>query len=157
LRTSLTIQAAIILVLTAVSETRSADVFLRFKVIRPVAEHYRVGVRGHRHQGPVWYIPEKTYDAVGGAWSEWIDLRDWPLHGRLNRVGGLAEWPSLRIAVHAVEKSKPETRNSKLETGNSPGCALDVQLADGASEDKVVIRFTESSESDTICFLIPTP
>jgi hypothetical protein len=129
----------------AAREAWGAEVFLRFRITRPAAERFNVGVRGHRHEGPVWFIPEKTYSAPGGAWSDWIDLRDWPLHGRLNRTGGLAEWPTLRIAVH------PET------PAGTAGCALDVQLADGPAEDRVVISFSETSESDTICFLVPHP
>ena len=61
-------------------------------------------------------------------------------HGRTGRVADAQAGRPRRPAV-----------------ANSNDCSFDVQLADAPSEDKVVISFSESSEAETICFLIPHP
>ncbi|GMU23460.1 MAG: hypothetical protein AMXMBFR13_35380 [Phycisphaerae bacterium] len=131
---------------TGALPVRAAEVFIRFRLTEPSGERFRVRVGGHCHHGPNWFPSGKSAEVKGDAWSDWIDLRDWPLHERAQRVGGLAEWPSLKLSV------------SRLSEGEEiAGCAFEVQLADAPAEDKVVISFSERSASETIGFLVPHP
>jgi hypothetical protein len=132
------IVAALVILFVATSAD-AADVFLRFRVTEPPGEKFHATVSGWRHEDP-WYLPSVSADVAGGAWSEWLDLTKWPLHARLDRAGGIAEWPAARIAV---ERAK--------------GCTLEAQLADRADAAAVVHSFTEKTGSDTIAFLLPTP
>src|SRR5437867_1280482 len=95
-----------------------AGVFVRFKVLEPAATKLHATLGGWRHSDP-WYLPEKEADLARDTWSDWIDLSSWPWHERLNRAGGIAEWPALRITVTKADDS------SKIK-----GCRLQVQLAD---------------------------
>lgn len=139
----------IILLLFVVSATsgiaQAAAVFARFKVIEPAVGEVQLKVGGFIHNDP-WYLPTATMRANGGQWSEWLDVSKWPLHGRLDRSGGIAEWPAMRVTVSMKDQRKP-----------IQGCRLSVELADAPSEKAVVHSFSESSESDTIAFLLPTP
>ena len=129
----------------AVAPGRAADVFVRLKIVEPPAGKFRVTLGGFIHVEN-WYLPTQTVDVEGGRQSPWIDLRKWPLHGRLEREGGLAEWPVMKVSL-----ARPG--------GNEPvrGCALEVQLADKPDEQAVVLEFTERSGSDSIAFLLPHP
>ncbi len=136
----------ICVILTAAHVGQAAELFIRVKVKQPTGERCRIRVGGHRHEGPAWTLPERTFEAVPGQWSEWFDLSEYPLHKRLRRAGGLAEWPSLKLTVRNVGS------DAEIE-----GCAMECQLADQPAEDHVVVSFSEHSESDTICFLLPNP
>jgi hypothetical protein len=70
----------------------------------------------------------------------------WPWHGKLDRAGGIAEWPAMRATVSRVGEG-PAVK----------GATLDVQLAERAEEASVVHSFTERTGSATIAFLVPTP
>jgi hypothetical protein len=124
---------------------RAAEVFLRLKVVQPAEGSFSAEVSGYRHEDP-WYLPTIQVQTTGGTWSGWIDLSKWPLHGRLDRAGGIAEWPSLRVTI-ARTGDKPA-----IQTG-----AVAVQIADRADENAIVHAFTESSGSNVIAFLLPTP
>lgn len=130
---------------TFAERAQAADVFVRVKVLAPAGARFRASFGGHRHAGEPWQFPETSTDAPGGAWSAWVDLRKWPWHGRLDREGGLAEWPSMMIGI----------RRSPGEPVR--GCSMAVQLADAPDAGHVVHDFTETSESNTIGFLVPTP
>jgi hypothetical protein len=124
---------------------RAADVFVRLKVVDPPTGKFRVTLGGFIHVEN-WYLPAQTVDVEGGRQSPWIDLRKWPLHPRLDREGGLAEWPAMKLSLARLG-------------GNEPirGCVFDVQLADKPEEQAVVLAFTEQSGSDSIAFLLPHP
>jgi hypothetical protein len=124
----------------------AAEVYIRAKITEPGAGNWRLVLGGHRHEGPQWFLPDMGVDAEAGRWSGWVDLTKWPLHGRIDRAGGLAEWPSVSIRLQ-----RPGG-NDRLS-----GCRLEVQIADRPEETAVVIAFGESSESDTIAFLLPSP
>jgi hypothetical protein len=83
---------SIVLALSAfgLGAARAADVFVRFKVLEPPGEKFRVNAGGFIHV-PNWYLSGESVEVAGGQWSRWLDLRKWPLHGRLDREGGLAE------------------------------------------------------------------
>jgi hypothetical protein len=123
----------------------AAGVYARFMVVTPGEGAFELRVGGYIHVEP-WYLPNARVDASGGAWTEWFDASKWPLHGRLDRSGGIAEWPAMRVTVARKGKGGP-----------IHGCSLKVQLADAPSEQGVIHSFTENSESDTIAFLLPTP
>jgi hypothetical protein len=128
---------------------RSLKVFLRVQVLEPErTSKVTLVLKGHRHLGANWYLPEKKVDIPGRGWSEWIDLSDWPWHGKMSRAGGVAEWCSVRLSLDRAKNGE------ELPKG---GCALRVQVADAPREDAVVHDFTEKSESKTTGFLLPTP
>jgi len=131
--------------LLTATPAEAADVFLRCKVVEPAGEKFKVAVGGHIHEAN-WSLPGQTVEVARDQWSPWVDLTKWPLHGRLNRVGGLAEWPSLKLTLARADGGLPIT-----------ACTLEVQLADKPEEASVVIAFTEKSGSATIGFLLPHP
>src|SRR5206468_2042784 len=92
-----------------------ADVFIRVKVIEPTGAQFKITFGGHRHAGEPWQFPEPSTQAAGGAWSPWTDLSKWPWHGKIDRVGGVAEWPSMRVGVQRLEPAGP-----------THGCTLEV-------------------------------
>lgn len=122
-----------------------ADVFVRVRVAEPASPKFRIVIGGYRHAGDPWQFPEITTETAGGAWSSWVDLRKWPWHGKVDREGGLAEWPSMRIGIQAGGE---RIRGC---------CAMQVQLADAPDQGHVVHDFTEKSDSDQIGFLVPHP
>jgi len=140
------LSAGLLALLLACAAGRAANVFARCRVLAPNAVQYRITAAGFIHE-PNWYLPAKTQTVTGAnTWSEWFDLTDWPLHGKLNREGGVAEWPAMSLKVAIVGSGTAVA-----------GCTFQVQLADAASTESIVIDFTESSGSDTIAFLLPHP
>ncbi len=136
-----------ITVLCCTAVASGAEIFVRARVLEPLGERFLLLTGGHLHKGdPVWYLPQEKVEVQGNQWSDWIDLRKWDLHGRMNRVGGVAEWPSMKLTVRRVDKPDPIR-----------GCLLEVELADRPDPQAVVIRFQERSGSDTIGFLLPHP
>lgn len=136
--------AGLLAVLTP--SARAADIYIRVKVLDPADQPVRVTTGGYRHTAnPSWYLPSETFEVQPGQWSEWRDLTQWPLHGRANRAGGIAEWPSMTLAA-ALANNEPVK-----------GVKFAVQLADAPRDDAVVIDFTESSQSAKIGFLLPHP
>jgi hypothetical protein len=124
---------------------RAADVFVRFRVTRPAGEPFRVAVGGFPHKEP-WHFPERTAEVAAGAWSDWVDLRDWPWPPRFRRAGGVAEWPAMWL------------RAARSGSGEAVhGVTFEVQLADQRADAGVVHSFSETSESATVAFLVPHP
>ena len=92
-------QVAIVLWLS-VATLYSADVYARFKIIKLEKGTYSLVTGGHRHTAnPSWYLPSEKLVVTAEQWSAWIDMTKWPLHGRQNREGGKAEWPSMKVSV----------------------------------------------------------
>ncbi len=119
--------------------------FLRFRVQQPGDGPLQATVGGTRKQGPEWYLPNRRVSVTAGEWSEWIDMTNWPLHKRLTRAGGVAEWPSGFIKVR---------RASDRELVK--GCTIDLQISH-APQEPADISATESGGEDTVWFLIPRP
>ena len=135
--------AAFTLVWLAAATAFAGDVYVRARVLEPAAEAHRLTTGGHRHDGPnEWYLPAKVVDVRDG-WSEWIDASAWKLHGRLDRVGGVAEWPSMKLSVAGDAAAS--------------GVRLRIQLADRPAEDAVLIDVEEASGSNTVAFLLVHP
>lgn len=137
--------AMVVMIWLGAPAVSAAGVFARFMVVTPSAGAFQLTVSGYSHLDP-WHLPASQLDAAGGAWTGWLDASTWPLHGRLDRSGGVAEWPAMRVTV--AQKGAPSAIH---------GCSLKVELADAPSAQGVVRSFTETSESDTIAFLLPTP
>jgi hypothetical protein len=133
---------------------RAADVFVRFKVLEPPGERFRVSAGGFIHV-PNWSLPGESVEVAGGQWSRWLDLRKWPLHGRLDREGGLAEWPAMKLTLNRMDGDKPIRGGShdRQECLSS----VEVQLADKPDAESVVISFREKGGSNAIAFLLPHP
>ncbi len=135
------LSVAICVVCTTV---RAADIYLRARVIEPTltqsTKGQKLAIGGHPHEDP-WTFPLKT-TAASNEWSEWVNLSDWKWHGRMNRAGGIAEWPSVMIT---------------LEPASKTGVAMEVELGDAPTDAGVVLKFTERSESSVIGFLVPNP
>lgn len=131
-------------------EKPKSPFFMRFKIIQPSELKFKVIVGGFRHKGGTtwsdWVLPNSTIDVNGGSWSEWLDLTKNPWHERLNRAGGIAEFPSLKLTAQPV--------NATIPIGNH---TYNVQLADAPNEKNVLISFTEQSETNIIGFLAPYP
>ena len=87
------VSISLVLAVFGLSAVQAADVFVRFKVLEPPGEKFRVTAGGYIHVAN-WRLPDQRVEVAGGQWSRWLDLRKWPLHGRLDREGGLAEWPA---------------------------------------------------------------
>jgi hypothetical protein len=141
------LNAALVAALLGVfaGSARCADIYLRFQVINPPSGRFKVTTGGYRHVDP-WYLPSESVEVEGGAWSRWVDLTRFPLHGKIDRSGGVAEWPTMSLALSPADGGKAIA-----------GCAFHVQLADKPDENSVVIDFRETGASNVICFLLPGP
>lgn len=128
-----------------IAQTKS-PFFIRFKVLQSNEFQFRVTSSGFRHLGENWYLPTKNTEVVGGNWSEWLDFTDYPWHEKLNRAGGIAEFPSIKLS--AVPLNTKE---------NFAGYTFEVQLADAPNEKNIVVSFTEKSATNIIVFLAPYP
>lgn len=124
--------------------------FMRFKVVKPSEGRFKIASGGYRHIGGKtwsdWYLPNAVTEVSGGTWSNWIDMTNYPWHEKLNRAGGIAEFPSIRLAANLEDSITPVNN-----------CTFAVQLADAPDEKNVLVSFTENSESNTIIFLAPYP
>ena len=93
--------------------------FVRVKLLEPPATTYFVRLGGHIHESP-WSLPSQTWpadadrDAVrrvaAGQFTEWFDIGRWAgakLHGRMNRAGGIAEFPNVTIGKDGMEIDVP--------------------------------------------------
>ncbi|MGI8669881.1 MAG: hypothetical protein ACR2J3_08530, partial [Aridibacter sp.] len=121
------------------------SVYIRFKVNKPASQNLNITIWGYKHEEP-WYFPKIEVNAKADQWSEWINLTKWDWHGKVNRSGGLAEYPAISLIIQDLTNDTP-VKDSEFE----------VQLADSPSEKDVVISFTEQSNSDRIIFLAPYP
>jgi hypothetical protein len=137
--------AVLALAFVSVSAAQAAEVFARLKVVEPAGKKFRVTTGGHIHVEN-WYLPETRLEVAGGQWSAWIDMTKWPLHGRLDRSGGVAEWPSMRLQLQRLD-----------DEGPIRGCTLAVELADRPDPQAVVIAFQEKGGGDAVEFLVPHP
>lgn len=140
------IACLIVLMLLAavVSPAVAADIYVRARVIGPAAPKHTFTFGAWVHVEP-WTLPTENREAEGDQWTPWLDLTKWKLHGRLNREGGIAEWPAMNISI-ADGSGKPIV-----------GCELEVQLADKPDPAHVVIQFREKGGSNMVAFLLPHP
>jgi hypothetical protein len=126
-------------------------VFIRFKLIEPAATTYFVRVGAHIHEPP-WSLQPRAWPTgadreaarrvAAGRFTEWLDVRRWAgekLHGRMNRAGGVAEFPNVTVEV---------------VTGPVPTHRLVIELATAPDEAAVVRQFEESFEGHRTSVLV---
>src|SRR4051812_47678497 len=96
----ITRHAAICLVcLCCCTCVRAASIYLRARIIEPAGQRFKVSAGGHPHEDPWAFQPPHNFEATGNAWSQWVNLSDWKWHGRHDREGGIAEWPSMMLTI----------------------------------------------------------
>lgn len=131
-------------------EKPKSPFFLRFKIAQPIGNKFKVIIGGFRHKGGTtwsdWVLRNTTVDAESGVWTNWIDLTDYNWHEKLNRAGGIAEFPALRLTA------SPQTTPNALSN-----YTYEVQLADAPNDKSVLVSFTEKSETNVVAFLAPYP
>ncbi|NQT84022.1 hypothetical protein HQ563_13430 [bacterium] len=137
---------------TAGATAAENGVFVRLKLLHPQSEKYFVRLGGHIHISP-WYLRRAVipYGADGeaakrlatGEWTGWFDLKAHAgelLHGRLNRAGGVAEFPN--ITAEFVTEGKHPRRVAVIELATAP------------VPERVVKRFEESFTGSRTTFLV---
>ncbi|MGI8602204.1 MAG: hypothetical protein ACR2OZ_04305 [Verrucomicrobiales bacterium] len=113
------------------AEGRADGVVVRIKVVEPAGNGWKVKLGGYIHNDP-WRLPEVQAEVPKDGFSLWIDLAAafrGKLHGRLNRAGGVAEFPN----VTADFSAGPEGTKK-----------LVIELATAADEKAVAKRFEET-------------
>jgi len=127
-------------------------VHVRFKLVEPADTAWHVRLGGHTHR-PNWRLPagtippgadrDKTLRIPPGQFSDWFDLKAHAgksLHGRLNRAGGVAEFPN--VTARFVTDSPAPRRHILIE------------LAERPSARSVVKRMEESFTGELTSFLV---
>jgi hypothetical protein len=157
------VRTTLLAVLLAPSLAVAAEhqVFLRFRVHEPAVTPLRAELGGWRHQGEQWTFPTQNVGEVKpGEWTQWIDLSEWKWHKRLTRAGGIAEWPTVKITLSTSnERRARRERSERSERGPREeirGCRVDIELSNAPAEP-ALISVTESSVSNAVAFLVPTP
>lgn len=138
----------------AISNSFSQDksVFVRFKLLEPENARYYVKLGGYIHI-PNWYItvayvPENASKdpskwIKSGQYTPWFDLKKHAgksLHGRLNRAGGVAEFPN--ITAEFITDIKAENRKVVIELATRP------------DENSIIKKFEESFTGSLTSFLV---
>ena len=144
-------------VLMTVNPARAADgVFVRFKLAAPAGTSWFVRLGGYIHKSP-WYLPKavwpvgadknKSARVATGEFTEWMDFAEYAgkrFHGRLNRAGGVAEFPN--VTADFITNMPSDKRSVVIEIATRP------------SSDAVVKRMRESYTGSLTSFLIsPDP
>jgi hypothetical protein len=127
-------------------------VFVRFRLTEPAGQTYYVRVGGYIHNAP-WYLPGAVHPAgadvdagkriATGAFTPWFDLKTHAgprLHGRLDRAGGVAEFPNVTAEFVAG--------------GPAPRLSTEIELATAADEKAVVKRWRETIDGPLTSFLV---
>ena len=127
-------------------------VFVRFKLVEPNEARYYVKLGGYIHVEP-WYLPAAVWPAGAdkdaskrlnsGEFSPWFDAKTWAagrLHGRMQRSGGVAEFPNVSATFVT---SEPHSARRVV-----------IELATAADEKQIVKRFEETLSGERTSFLI---
>lgn len=127
-------------------------VFVRFKLVEPEDAKYFVKIGGYIHI-PNWYIPvanvpgdasrDPSCWVKAGNFTPWFDLKKHAgtsLHGRLNRAGGVAEFPN--ITAEFITDTKSENKK------------IIIELSTTNDEKNIVKRFEESFTGSLTSFLV---
>jgi len=154
-RLSSVVLAVILLALT--NPARAADgVYVRFKLTEPAKTVWFVRLGGYIHKSP-WYLPKAVWPAgadkdkslriASGKFSPWFDFARFAgkrFHGRMNRSGGVAEFPNATVDF--------------LSDAPSGKRSVVIEIATKPSVDAIVKRLTESYTGSLTSFLIsPDP
>jgi hypothetical protein len=128
--------------------TAGADgVFVRFQLVEPATTNWCVQLGGYIHNGEPWYLPATNWPTARvapGQFSPWFDLGTYAgkrLHGRLNKAGGVAEFPNVTAKfVGGGPTNLP--RHAVIELATAPDAA------------EVVKRFEETLAGNQTSFLV---
>ena len=142
----------LLVALTLSAASANSGVFVRFKLVEPTETSYYIQIGSYIHVDP-WTLPGAVWPAgadsdrakrVGsGTFTDWFDLGKYAgakLHGRLNRAGGVAEFPN--ITANFVTSTDSLTRKVVIELATAP------------DERAVVKRFDESFTGSLTSFLV---
>ena len=150
----------VVLMLASVASGQTAKpadgVFVRFKLVAPAKTAWYVNLGGYIHKSP-WYLPKavwptgadknKSARTSAGEFTPWMDFAAYAgkrFHGRMNRSGGVAEFPN---ATADFLTDTPSDKRSVV-----------IEIATRPSPEAVVKRFTESYTGSLTSFLIsPDP
>jgi hypothetical protein len=127
-------------------------VFLRIKLLEPAATTYFIRLGGHIHEPP-WFLSPQTWPPgadndpahrlAAGQFTEWFDIGRWAgekLHGRMNRAGGIAEFPNVTIDI--------------VTSPSSVSHRVAMELATAPTDTSVVRRFEETFEGPRTSVLV---
>jgi len=128
------------------------SIYVRFKMVEPKNTRYFVKLGGYVHI-PNWYIPvayipgnalqNPEFWVKADDYTSWFDLKKHAgnlLHGRLNRSGGVAEFPN--ITADFITEKPYEFRSVIIEIATRP------------DEKSIVKRFQESYRGSLTSFLV---
>ena len=140
------------LILSATAAAGESGVFVRFRLVEPNDSSYYLRLGGFIHK-PNWYLPRAVFPAGadkdkskrpnGGASTQWFDLKAHCgklMHGRMNRAGGMGEFPN--VTVQIVTESKAERAR------------LVIDLATAANDKAIVRTFDETFNGRLTSFLV---
>ena len=116
--------------------------FARFRLVEPADQPFYVQLTAYMHVTP-WTLPPTVFPAeahrhanrrvAAGEPTEWFDVKAYlgdKLHGRMNRSGGVAEFPNISVTFVA--------------SPDKPVRKVIIELATAAVERAIVKRFEES-------------
>ncbi len=155
-RASILILAALLVVgitLAAGPPAPASDgIFVRFRLVEPAGQTFFVRIGGYIHNTP-WYLPAAVHPAKAdadagkriatGTFTPWFDLKRYAgssLHGRLDRAGGIAEFPNVTAEFVAG--------------GSARRLVTEIELATAADEKAVVKRWRETIDGPLTSFLV---
>ena len=141
----------------------AAEVFARFRVLEPAQGEVYLQMGGYIHKAP-WYLPkgrfpeDKGTTFSAGKWSGWLNLTQWSqgrLHGRMNRSGGVAEFPNVTLDIQcsedysgrAIEVELAISVNITVAVPSEPS-KVKFSLADSISRLKAVCSIPINSKVD---------
>ncbi|MEI7837893.1 MAG: discoidin domain-containing protein, partial [Planctomycetota bacterium] len=129
---------------------------VRFKLVEPTGTTYYVNLGGYIHNPP-WYIPRAVWpenadkDAAqriaSGEFTPWFDLGKHAghlIHRRMNRSGGVAEFPN--VTVDFVASGAHDSRKVVIQLAEQPEGKPD--------ETRIVKQFEESFTGSSTSFLV---
>ena len=136
----------------AATDAQAAGVYVRFRLTLPTEVQYHVRLGGYIHK-PNWYLPravipagadkDKNKRIKSGISTDWFDLKKHfgkALHGRLNRAGGVAEFPNVTAQII----TEPSAKRLRLV----------IELATAPDEASVIKKFEETFNGDLTSFLV---
>ena len=146
------LMSALVIAASVAAAPADDGVFVRFALEEPKDAEYFVRLGGYIHKSP-WYLPkavvpeaadkDATRRLPAGQFTPWFDLRKFAgdrMHGRLNRSGGVAEFPN--VTAQFICDPEAQRRNVVIE------------LATAADDAHVVRRWQESFTGSLTSFLV---
>ena len=134
------------------TDAQAAGVYVRFRLTLPTEVQYHVRLGGYIHK-PNWYLTravipagadkDKSKRVKSGIPTDWFDLKKHfgkALHGRLNRAGGVAEFPNVTAQII----TEPSAKRLRLV----------IELATAPNEASVIKKFEETFNGDLTSFLV---